>query len=132
MYGTDEPALHEIPQMILAQETVAREKVPHRVELTPERFDARHADHTAEFGFGQNTNLGAFAVQLLGALQFLALFGGAESLGTDDDQRRPGIDVISRRAAQADHVRAGVPAAERAELSCKNDNLTGKRGRGRQ
>ena len=55
--GPDEAALHEVPQMVLAQLTVTRQKIPHRVVLSLERVGRRHANQPAELFLADDLNL---------------------------------------------------------------------------
>ena len=73
--GPDEAALHEVPQMVLAQLAVTRQKIPHRVVLSLERVGRRHANQPAEFFLADDLNPRSFLrVQILRALQIVAGF----------------------------------------------------------
>ncbi len=124
-------AFHEVAQVILAQRPIAREDVAHRVVLPLERVGRGDAGETAEVFLRQNPNRRRAAarlrVQLFGPFElvrFLALGRRTESFGADHQHRRLRVDVVGRRAAEPRHERARLFAAERAEFSCEDDELT--------
>ena len=114
--------------MVLAQRPVAREQIADRVILLLQRFRGRHVHQTAELILGDDGDeRGVLRVQLLGARELLALLavaGPTESLGADDQHRRPGRDVVGGLAAMLDDERTRIAAAEGAEFSGEDDELS--------
>src|SRR5262249_55268696 len=137
-HRADQSALDQIAEMVLAQGAVAREQVADRVILPLQRVGRRHAGKLAEFVLGEDADWigrGALRVQFLGALElvgFVARIVGrwAEAFGADHQNRRLGADFLRGGAAETLDERSRILAAERAELSSEDDNLSGERRRG--
>ena len=71
--GIDEPALHEISQLIFAQQAVAREQIAHRRILPLHGVGRWHTRKPAELLFRHDFDrLRKLTVQFLGATQFVA------------------------------------------------------------
>ena len=122
-----EPALHEIPQMIFTKLPIPCEKVAHGVVLPLQRLRRRHLGNPAELLFRYDPDL-----QILGTFQLVAFFVRRrnESFRAHDDQCRLCIDLVAGGAAEAGHERARVAAAERAEFAGEDDELSRERLRG--
>ncbi len=115
--------------MVFAQGAIPDQHIPHRVILPFQRVHGRHPGQAAEVLFGEDADHlsgNRLRVQLLGAFELIAfLFGRrTETLVADDEHRGPRVDVVGGGAAEARDERARVFAAERAEFSCENDELS--------
>jgi hypothetical protein len=133
--ATQQAALHQIAQVILAERAVARDEIAHAVILALQRVGCRHAGQPAEGVLAEDLNrVSPFAVQLLGAAQLVALLArvvARESLRADHQHRRLRADLVGGGAAETRHQRRRVLAAKRAEFSGKNDELSRERRRAR-
>ena len=138
----DHAALHEIPQVILAQRAVARPAVAHRVILTLQRLGTsarRRAGRTPSSvrisicdarvrrsvlrrasvsGSSRVTRRRPWTPRLP------TRFAGLESFGANHQHRRLRVDVVGCGAAETRHERARVLAAERAEFSGEDNELS--------
>ena len=125
----DDAALHQISQVILAQQTVAREQIAHRRILPLHRVGRRHTGQPAELLFRQDFDrLRKLFVQFFGAAQLVALLGRRpEAFGSNHEHRRFGVHLVRCRAAEADDQLTRLPTCERTELSREDDELTGER-----
>ena len=129
--------------MIFAKRAVAGEEIAHRVILALQRLRRRDASDPAEFFFGDDPDLaGLLGVQHFRTFEFVRraaacravrcghirgvgrLRRRTEAFGADDEHRRLRVDVVGCGAAQTRHQGACVSAAERAEFSRKDDELS--------
>ena len=75
----DDAALHQIAQVILAKQPVARQQIARRVILLPQRLHGRHAGQPAELLLGDDRGCGAPSAFSSSARLSLLLFGSGSS-----------------------------------------------------
>src|SRR5437867_8651754 len=129
--------------MIFAKRAVAGEEIAHRVVLALQRLRRRDAGDPAEFLFADDPDLaGLLSVEYFRSFELVRRAAGCravgfgriggvgrlrrrtEAFGADDEHRRLRVDVVGCGAAQTRHQGACVSAAEGAEFSREDNELS--------
>jgi hypothetical protein len=125
-HGSEDAALDEIPQVIFAEQAIARQKIPLGVELTLQRVRCRNTGKPAEIVLTEYLDaVSRLGVQVFRAFELVALLDAScailagrglcrstEPFGAHDQHGRLRSHIVSGGAPETDDERAGVFAAE--------------------
>src|SRR5262249_29905806 len=127
MHGMNEPALHEVPQLVFSKRAIPNGQISQRVVLLLEHAGGGHTDERAKLFFAHDSNLLLLlGVQLLGAFELVALLrrriarwgsSRAGSLGTNHEHRRLRVDLFRGGSTETGDERPRILPPERAQLS---------------